>query len=315
MAFTDAQVANLPDWLKDFYRSTGAIETPDPEVDSPVYRQAPYRPQYVRPLGQEDMISEGQGWDPNIPVDKGLFDLKKEVVGLFDSLGPNLNELKNDPMGSILGSIGIDSDEQIGKNYGRAFTGIGSTSRNIGNLGSAFSTVTGGSPLGLAVGGIAGMFEASALNDELANRTTSRNSQTNPRFLFHDSSKYSKSKSLDLNFIDYLAAIFTGDTLRDRAEGRLGAFSAPEDFAGITDTPQWTAPTTWQNPDTITDLNTYTPPPTPHGWASELENEAFSYPDNFDDGMFDGQDDSNDDSNGDSGLGDDEGFGGMGANE
>ena len=310
MAFTAEQVSRLPEWLKDFYRSTGAIETPDPEVDSPVYQQAPYRPQYVRPRVQGDMRSEGDGQImPSMPMDsEGMFDIGGSLLagakGLFDGLTNEVTDTYNsignfvsDPSKTIAEELGFSSPSKIDN---RAFANTSMTAKNIGNLAQTFSTLTGGNLLGLAVQGIAKQFERSDLNKDLARLTGN-----------------------DPQRIGFLEGLFSNQ--EELARDYLGAFSAPEDFAGIKDTPQWTAPTTWQNPDTITNLDTYTPPQGTRTIYTEqgpitvpLEDDIYN-PDNFKDGMFytgygSGMDfQGNVDGQDDSGYGDDDGdFGDTG---
>ena len=343
MAFTQEQVANLPDWLKDFYRSTGAIETPDPIVESPVYQQAPYRPQYVRPKVQGDMRSEGgEQTIPSMPREslglfdagggflegaKGLFDdLKSEVTGTYDSI----ENFVNDPTQGLLDAVGWQSKDPTDN---RAFANTSMTAKNIGNLGNAFSTLTRGNPLGLAVQGIAKQFERSDLNKDLARLTGN-----------------------DPQRIGFLEGLFSNQ--EELARDYLGDFSAPESFdqfGGYTDLQDFSRKTgqdmsnitnvdqmfalmdagftikngEWTPPDPIT---AFVPDYTPHdfnydildGYVAPVQLSATdkAYGDSFDDGMFntvygsgmdaqgnaDGQDDSG---YGDDGGGFDDTGGGM----
>ena len=321
MAFTAEQVSRLPEWLKDFYRSTGAIETPDPIVEAPVYQQAPYRPQYVRPRVQGDMRSEsGEQTIPSMPMaSEGMFDIGGSLIkgakGLFDGL---TNEAKS------LTSIFDDPNEPVVETDKMQFSDYKSpTSKALNQFGQVVSIGTGGNPLGLVPQFIANQLDRSVLNKDLARLTGN-----------------------DPQRIGFLEGLFSNQ--EELARDYLGDFAAPESFdgfGGYTDLEDFSRKTgqdmsnitnvdqmfslmdagftikngEWTPPDPITAfVPDYAPPDFNYdildGYVAPMQLTATdtAYGDSFDDGMFDtvygsGMDaQGNADGQDDSGYGDDD---------
>ena len=348
MAFTDAQVANLPDWLKDFYRSTGAIETPDPIVESPVYRQAPYRPQYVRPRVQGDMRSEGgEQTIPSMPREslglfdagggflegaKGLFDdLKNEVTGTYDSIE---NFVAN-PSKTIAEELGFSSPS---KTDNMQFSDYKSpTSKALNKFGQVVSIGTGGNPLSLVPQFMANQLDRYDLNQKLADGRTGYNNPQQIGFLeglFSNQGELAQQYSADFAAPESFDG-FGGYTDLEDFSRKTG-----QDMSNITNVDQMFSLMDagftikngeWTPPDPIT---AFVPDYAPHDFnydildgyvapAIQLSATDRAYGDSFDDGMFDtvygsGMDaQGNADGQDDSGYGDDGGFdnGGYGDDE
>jgi len=177
--------AELPEWLSAFYNRNNVPVAPvAPTVAAAPqgYRTAPR--QYYRGQQQAVLGSDSGGDDPDVNPNN------VDLSGLWSSGVNNITSEVNSFMKDPLGAIGFDTNSNDPAN---PFSNVGEMSKNIGKAAGLSTLATG--PLGMAVEGVAGLFETSALNDML---------------------KSMNAEELDVFDVAYAALSPTG-TLRDEA--------------------------------------------------------------------------------------------------
>ena len=171
------QGAPLPEWLQDFYNRKNI---PEPEVSNAVAPVAYRAPQRYPLRRLVDAGGSGDGYTPAptsqaTPTDSGIPTTTSPVtssvpssglwsgaMSILDTAQADLNTFLDNPVDTVGGYLGFDMNS---KDTSTPFSNVGEVSKNIGAGAGLSGFVTG--PAGMAVEGVAGLFETSALNDTL----------------------------------------------------------------------------------------------------------------------------------------------------
>jgi len=171
------QGAPLPEWLQDFYNRKNI---PEPEVSNAVAPVAYRAPQRYPLRRLVDAGDSGDGYTPAptsqaTPTDSGIPTTTSPVtssvpssglwsgaMSILDTAQEDLNTFLDNPVDTVGGYLGFDMNS---KDTSTPFSNVGEAAKNIGAGAGLSGFVTG--PAGMAVEGVAGLFETSALNDTL----------------------------------------------------------------------------------------------------------------------------------------------------